>query len=344
MVLDVPIRMRTVPRIAHSLCSFFVKSFQRREIRPKYVPSVVYLEICRSCNLNCPMCLRRVLPSSELSGNMDLDTAKNIINNLGKVVGIGLSGWGEPLLHPQIIDLLRYISEKGILISFDTNGVLLKDYARELVKIKTLYHIGLSIDFISKEVKHTHTLITSLEGLKAILDEKRKICRRYPHLRVTMTVMKCNVAEIPRIVMEIAKYGCKWFDCHLVIVFDKTLPEEYKRPDINEFVRYFNEAKKIGREKGIKVTYERKERVMLEDKGVTICNEPWKAPFIDYKGMVHPCCFYLTKKLGDARTQLISEIWRGELYMDFRRQLLHKEEPFCRNCMEGMMYLNFYRR
>lgn len=336
MLIDIPVNIRTLPRIFYLLSIRITKNLQGLKIEPMFGPEVVYLEVSRACNLNCPMCLRRLLPTDELTGFMDADVVKRIVNNLGNVIGVGLSGWGEPLLHPQIIDILEYISNKGILISFDTNGMFIKDYARELIKIKTLYHIGLSLDFVSKKVKGAHDSAEILEGLKTIIEEKRKSGRKYPVLRVTMTVMKCNVDEIPKIVEEVAKYGGKWFDCHMVMVFDAKCQEEYKRPHFNELVKYFNEAKKIGYKKGIKVTYERKEEILKgkrEEKA--ICNEPWKAVFIDYKGIIHPCCFYLSKNLGDARSQPILKIWKSRMYAKFREQLLNGKEYFCNSCMKG---------
>ena len=52
---------------------------------------------------------------------------------------------GEPFLFPEIIKLLEYIDSKGIFISIDTNGTLLKKYAADLVRIGNI-HITISID------------------------------------------------------------------------------------------------------------------------------------------------------------------------------------------------------
>ena len=52
---------------------------------------------------------------------------------------------GEPFLFPDIIELLEYINSKGIFISLDTNGTLLKKYAADIVRIGNI-HITISVD------------------------------------------------------------------------------------------------------------------------------------------------------------------------------------------------------
>jgi MoaA/NifB/PqqE/SkfB family radical SAM enzyme len=52
---------------------------------------------------------------------------------------------GEPFLFPGIIELLEYINGKGIFISIDTNGTMLKKYTADIVRIGNI-HITISID------------------------------------------------------------------------------------------------------------------------------------------------------------------------------------------------------
>jgi radical SAM protein with 4Fe4S-binding SPASM domain len=52
---------------------------------------------------------------------------------------------GEPFMFPGIIELLEYIHGKGMFISIDTNGTLLKDYAADLLRIGDI-HITISVD------------------------------------------------------------------------------------------------------------------------------------------------------------------------------------------------------
>jgi len=82
---------------------------------------------------------------------------------------------GEPFLYPGIIELLEYINSKGIFVSVDTNGTVLKKYAADLVRIGNM-HITFSVDGPEeihdavrgkkgcyKEIKENIALLTDLE-------------------------------------------------------------------------------------------------------------------------------------------------------------------------------------
>ncbi len=58
-------------------------------------------------------------------GFMPVEDVERILNNVGSyVIGVGLGRWGEPLQHPDLIDVLKLIESRGLLISFDTNGLI----------------------------------------------------------------------------------------------------------------------------------------------------------------------------------------------------------------------------
>jgi MoaA/NifB/PqqE/SkfB family radical SAM enzyme len=52
---------------------------------------------------------------------------------------------GEPFLFPDILELLEYIHSKGIFISIDTNGTMLKKFAADIVRIGSI-HLTISVD------------------------------------------------------------------------------------------------------------------------------------------------------------------------------------------------------
>lgn len=335
---------KTIPRLMKFAQDQFLKRIYGFTSMPKYGPVQVGLEVARSCNLQCPMCLRSVLQLG--AGYMDLETCKHIVGGFKGVMGIGLTGWGEPLLNPDIISILRYISGKGMLIGFDTNGLLLKDFARDLVNVKTLYHIGLSFDLISSETSKAHDTVEVLEGFETLAKLKKSKGKKYPLLRVTMTVMNCNVNDMPNVVREIAKYGCTWFDSHIAIAFKEENPRgPYEPPLTSALSKAFNEAVKEGRRLRVKVTYERKGTLPEEvdgKKSNVPCKMPWDTSFIDFKGDAHPCCFHLDRMLGNAIEKTLITLWKGEAYRKMREELLNGSEIFCGNCMEGAISRNFH--
>jgi radical SAM protein with 4Fe4S-binding SPASM domain len=78
--------------------------------------------------------------------SLELADWKRIADELAahQISSVILRG-GEPFLFPNMIELLEYIHSKGMYISIDTNGTLLKKYAADLVRIGNI-HITISVD------------------------------------------------------------------------------------------------------------------------------------------------------------------------------------------------------
>ena len=90
----------------------------------------IYLEITNACNLNCPFCIGNIRKKEFIT----IDNYKVILNkikNYTKYLYLHVSG--EPLLHPNINDLIN-IASKDFFINITTNGYLID-------KIKDNQHI-----------------------------------------------------------------------------------------------------------------------------------------------------------------------------------------------------------
>lgn len=86
-------------------------------------PVEVYVQIARRCNLRCAMCGHEVWKSN--SGFMEPELFDRVLaecaaNNVKKLHI--LSGQGEPLLHPQVFELLEKAVAQGLQVGIVTNG------------------------------------------------------------------------------------------------------------------------------------------------------------------------------------------------------------------------------
>lgn len=110
----------------------------------------IELNVTENCNRKCSFCPRSN-PSSypNIKQYMSLDTAKcfaeKCIESLYQEE-IHLTGFGEPLLNPNILELIRLIRIHGInnYINLTTNGDLLN-----LKLVKDLYKMGVSCITVS---------------------------------------------------------------------------------------------------------------------------------------------------------------------------------------------------
>ena len=115
-------------------------------------PQMVSFTVTNTCNLRCKMCGQwseqgYIAKDKEvLKQQMELDDWKRLVDEISEhhISSVLVRG-GEPFMFPGIINLLEYIHSKGIFISIDTNGTLLKQYAADLLRIGNI-HITVSID------------------------------------------------------------------------------------------------------------------------------------------------------------------------------------------------------
>lgn len=91
--------------------------------RRNLVPWEVYLQISRRCNLRCAMCGHEVWQSN--SGFMEWAVFERSLAEC-KANGVKtlhiLSGQGEPLLHPQVFEMLEKAVADGFEVGIVTNG------------------------------------------------------------------------------------------------------------------------------------------------------------------------------------------------------------------------------
>ncbi len=103
-----------------------------------------WLEPTYQCNLACVGCYRKNVSGShktmdEINHELDVFQAKRNSDC------IMLAG-GDPLMHPQIVDIVRVISNRGIKPYLGTNGLLLtKELLRDLKKAG-LCSVGFHVD------------------------------------------------------------------------------------------------------------------------------------------------------------------------------------------------------
>ena len=93
---------------------------------PTKLPAYLLVEPTSVCNLRCPMCFQtdKSFTTSGYMGKMSLELFKNITTE-ADMVGIGaltLASRGEPLLHPDIIDMLEHVKDKFIEKKINTNA------------------------------------------------------------------------------------------------------------------------------------------------------------------------------------------------------------------------------
>ena len=128
-------------------------------------PFLVHIIPMRRCNLDCGYCneydeVSKPVPLAEMKRRLDL------LADMGTSM-ITISG-GEPLLHPELEEVIRHMRKHGMYTGMITNGFLLSKDRIETLNDAGLEYLQISIDNVTPDEvskKSLKTLDSRLEWL-----------------------------------------------------------------------------------------------------------------------------------------------------------------------------------
>jgi MoaA/NifB/PqqE/SkfB family radical SAM enzyme len=153
-------------------------------------PLHINLELTNDCNLSCCVCPRKNMQRrvSYLSKDLFLKVLAELSRYRGRSFWLHL--FGEPLLHPELIWMVRLLKEKchGSEVNLSTNCLLLDNDLSSRLLGSGLDKIRLCIDTINpdiyKEGRSNNNFITARDNIAAFLEIKRKATQRRPRAEI----------------------------------------------------------------------------------------------------------------------------------------------------------------
>jgi MoaA/NifB/PqqE/SkfB family radical SAM enzyme len=156
-------------------------------------PFLVHIIPMRRCNLACTYCNE----FDDFSPPVALEEMKkrlDILADMGTSI-ITISG-GEPLLHPELDEIIRHIRRRGMIAGMITNGFLLTKERIEQLNRAGLEHLQISID-------NTMPDEVSKKSLKT-LDQKLELLANYAYFQVNINSVLGSGVKDPEDALRIA--------------------------------------------------------------------------------------------------------------------------------------------
>src|SRR6266404_9968915 len=130
-------------------------------------PVLVHIIPMRRCNLDCGYCneyddVSKPVPLEEMKRRLDALAAMS-------TSVITISG-GEPLMHPDLDEIIRHIRKRGMIAGLITNGFFLNKERIERLNDAGLEHLQISIDNAAPDEVSKKSLKT-LDGRLELLSE-----------------------------------------------------------------------------------------------------------------------------------------------------------------------------
>lgn len=307
----------------------------------------VQVEVSTRCQLSCLMCPKSFFRWK--AKDMNFEDFKKIPFSQFRYAH--LQGWGEPLLNPEIGEMIDF-AKKHCKLSLTTNGLLIPEWKEEILKLDL---IAISIAGVDGQRVVRKTM---LEELAEKIGEITSLKKR-PKVVIATLMMKNTISELPKLV-EFAKSvkADELIANNLDYIPSKDLVgyEVFSENPSEEYLQIIETAKKMAEEMKINFVA----RPIKMEEALVCAENPIRNCFITVDCKVSPCAYlhlpteeeHITrffngqelkvKKQYFGKAEDFRKVWKSKDYSDFRkiyeRRLLDPYVPLpecCKSCYKA---------
>jgi MoaA/NifB/PqqE/SkfB family radical SAM enzyme len=148
-------------------------------------PYMLQVEPTNMCNLKCPLCPAGTNQLERPRRHMPLQEFKGLVDDMEDyLLFLILWEWGEPFMHPQLPEIIRYAADRDIKTLTSTNAHFLDD-AQYLERILTsgLTTLIVAIDSLEQErysiYRKNGSLSKAVAGLKKVVRLKKGLSPKH---------------------------------------------------------------------------------------------------------------------------------------------------------------------
>jgi len=278
-------------------------------------PFMVVVGVTYVCNARCPNCpytQSSIRQSYKDTPFIAPETFKKIADECGQYNAyVRISGGGEPLLHPQMVELIEYAKKVGARVGLITNGSLLTpDRVNRLLTANT-DAIEISADAADKE---TYSRVRTGLNFDKLLHNARYLVKRRNELK-SDTKIVASVINQKTVADKLESIIAFWREIVDNVQVRKYLTWGIGNPD----------------ESADPTPY-------IPDLPIRVpCPFPFERLNIDSRGKVEFCGYDIAGEtdFGNVNETSIKSIWQGKKFNQWRELLLqgkYEEIDICRKC------------
>jgi MoaA/NifB/PqqE/SkfB family radical SAM enzyme len=326
----------------------------------KDLPTQLYVEVTNRCNSLCASCPLTTdhFVAYESKRHLAWDDFRRIVDQFPRLDRVVLHGIGEPLLNKDLPRFVAYLKERGAMVLFNTNAILLDQKRGDALAAANLDELRVSLDAVTPEL---YTQLRGVDQLARVIRNLKAFIKRHggltrPKVSLWWVAMQANLSQLPDFVRLAADIGVPEVYLQRLVYFgggekneDNTTMKaeqslyavlEHRQAElVSEAERLAAEMNLIFRASG---TTSPSESVAAKGphpwQG---CKRPWMLMYITANGTALPCCIapfathdYSQIMLGNVLDRPVAEVWNSTPYQQLRSAVLSEvPAPWpCQHC------------
>ncbi len=284
------------------------------------------IESTNICNFDCPLCPRKILKLPIKQMNFSL--YRKVLFNLKKVNWLDLTGWGEPLSHPRIAEMISEAKKNGKKVSLTTNASLLRGQVLNNILKSKIDFLTFSLDSVSKNILTDHNKKTAIRNIGNFQKLKTQT-----KTKVQITLINQSQKELESIINFCAENGI--MEVNLCRLEEKIVSG---KKNIKDEEKVFYQLRKFAKTKKVSVKMypydfgKFPQNLGYKIGGKTLyknrCPKPRFSIYINVNGQATPCCNLPHLEISDATKSPIGDILNSAK----RKKFFKNEKKHCQGC------------
>jgi len=259
---------------------------------------------------------------NELTASLSLEDFAKLLDS-SNFRHVALHGWGEPLLNPELFQMVKHAESKGVSTELTTNATLLQ------TRIEEIFSSGLSTIAFGLHKKENLSVV--MPQIKKLITQRDRKKLRRPKTYIDIVIYRGNQYEIARLIEIAAELNIDAVVLHRIFNIYEADPE-VKYISVQEEKELFLKVRRLARELNVKL--------YLPPRPSIPCRAVKHSIFVTSKGKVTPCPYLAEFYMGDALNEGLKEVIYSQRYRTFVRNM--KKHPICNRCPLGSMNGSFY--
>ncbi len=304
------------------------------------------LEPTFRCNLGCEMCPR--FSSEDPHLDMSAGTFDRIREAMGYAHTVDFTGWGEPLLHPRIHEMVAAARDEGCVTSMTSNGTALTERNSLSLIDAGMNRLTVSVDGMRPETFDKIRIGASFEKVTGNLRRLAGLAEKRGDLElaVAFTIQEENASDLELVVPWLRAVGARKLHLKQLNVISNAddwsrsflkyrhRPLEGRNGVLGRLESRIAAVRDEARGAGIEVLVHSELPMTADMRGRHCLATPLESVYFSHEGRMSPCChfghhvsryfegqFHPPSALffGDIRRQDFLGAWMSPAFRSFRR-------------------------